>query len=226
MNGYDFDGTVLRGVAPQHPSDCIITGRPYHDYRVTLRQAKLLGLGDCLIWFNPVEPEDVTPYSAALHKSNIIKQLTIDTYYEDSIFQALFIEMATDVSIHLVQTADRWGNTIVKPLQDCLKGPEGAFMYPHYVPLMGRRAIYPLHKIIWKGVYGEIPVGYYIWHNDENLSNYHLNNLSLKANGAVDVPSGWILNTDGEPFARKCPECGEIKTIDMYQDALGEVCGG
>lgn len=224
MDGYDFDGTVLRGVVPQHPSDVIITGRPYHDHKVTLRQLKLLGLSEYLVWFNPVEPEEVSPYTSALHKSNIVIRIGVDMFYEDSIFQALFIEMATGVAVQLVQTADLWGKVVVKPLQRCLRAPEGAFPYPHYIPLVGKRTVSSLHKIVWEGVYGEVPFGYYIAHKDGNLLHYHLNNLCLQANKGVAIPSGWITNTDGEPFARNCSECNTIKTIDLFEDALGEVC--
>jgi len=188
LKGYDLDGTLLRGIAPQQRDHPIITGRSWGDYNLTMRQLKAFGFEDWLIYFNPAHPFDVDPYSAAIHKSNIIKRVGVQEYYEDSIFQALFIDMATDADVHVVEQVDVWGNVQAKPLSSVIKPPKGAYQFPHWSPysVIGQEKIIPIWKILWEGVYGEVPPGSIITFIDSDPQNWHLDNIQVKPN----VPGG------------------------------------
>jgi hypothetical protein len=192
LKGYDLDGTLLRGIAPQQRDHPIITGRSWGDYNLTMRQLKSLGFDEWLIYFNPIHPFDVNPYTAAIHKSNIIKRLGVQEYYEDSIFQALFIDMATDADVYLVEQVDVWGEVEAKPLPAVIRPPKGAYQFPYYVPyLVNEKKILPLWKIIWEGVYGELPPGSTVTFADGDPQNWHLSNIRIASanapNGSSDV---------------------------------------
>ena len=84
MRGFDFDGVVSTGNKRPSIDDCIITGNTYVES--VLNQLELLEI-KCAVYFPPDKRMSGNTNAVAVWKSEMIRRLQLEEFYEDDIIQ-------------------------------------------------------------------------------------------------------------------------------------------
>ena len=102
MNGFDLDGVISIGLYPGK-DDIIITGRSYEESEETIKYLERKGIHN-EIFFNKVKFDEKTRKNSALHKVNILKKYSINTFFEDDEIQYGTIKgkMKKDINLVLI----------------------------------------------------------------------------------------------------------------------------
>jgi len=102
MKGYDIDGVITAGIKPESEA-VIITGRSYEEAPETYQMLRGLSIFNA-VYFNPMSFDKKTPHNAGRWKAEMVKQLKIKEFSEDSELQANEIrKRCPDIIIHLIK---------------------------------------------------------------------------------------------------------------------------